>query len=575
VSGAAALAGISSGILRDLSGDASDGSFVLMNLGTADTSGNDIIADTRPTVFTIDSTTDQSVDYLIGSKITGTTGNYQLTIFMDDSHAFTQVASGSASFSITTDSALAAATVSALAGLRPIVNTIHNYQVQLRNASTSICINPTIKVSFSSATVQHGGSATVTFTLLDCDSVPLANRQLDIKAVGGTLSSQSLQTNSSGQANVTFQAGNSDAIGSVQASLSNSTDANHSAGKHGGAGVIIVGSPDLSYLWKLDFNFQYQARSYTDTVESSSTGTSWGQSDEVNVATASGSAIVGMTIDSTGFSYNVDSTLFGISKKFDHTLSKTSSISHDSQCPADPWELSGSTENGSNTGDSVDIPDVQYLNYNGQISYLVMASEEYNGVSDFYDWRRENVQNGQNCESQSTYQEASTNVVQLTLTALDQTMPGTSFLFGGDPANPNSITEVTNWVHDTVDYSVASSATYEHTQVQLTVRLEPLYKVTGVKSNPNKAPREFSLSQNYPNPFNPTTTIGYSLPTASHVTLTVFDVLGREVKTLVDARQNAGYYTVSFDGSRLSSGVYFYRLVAAGFSEIHKMVLMK
>ena len=583
VSAATALAGISSRILADLSGDAGDGSFVLMNLGTADTSGNGIIADTRPTVFTVDSTTDRSVDYLIGSKVTGTTGSYHLTIYMDDSHTLTQVASGTAGFSGTSDSALTAATVSALAGLRPIVNIIRSYQVQLRNGGSSICINPTIEVTFSSGTVQHGGTATVTFKVLDCDSVPLANRQLSIRAIGGTLSTQSVQTNSSGQATATYQAGNSDAIGSVQASLSNSTSATHSSANNGGAGIIKVGSPDLSNLWKLDFSFRYQSRGYTDTLESSSTGTSWGQSDEVDVATAGGSAIVSMTIDSTGFSYNVDSTLFAFNKKFDHALSKTSSISHDSNCPADPWELSGSTQNGSNTGDSVYIPDVEYLNYNGQISYLVMALEKYNGVSDSYDWRRENVLNVQSCETQSTYQEASTDVVGGTLAVLNQTMPGISFLFSGDPANPSSITVVTNWVHDTVDYSLASSATYEHFQVLMTVRMEPLFKVTGVRSNPSQSPREFSLSQNYPNPFNPTTVISYQLSAASNVTLKVYDVLGREVAKLVNSRQNAGSYSVTFDGSKLSSGVSLYRLDAVSqgasglgnFSRIAKMVLLK
>ena len=86
----------------------------------------------------------------------------------------------------------------------------------------------------------------------------------------------------------------------------------------------------------------------------------------------------------------------------------------------------------------------------------------------------------------------------------------------------------------------------------------------------------FELSQNYPNPFNPTTTIHYSLLNSDQVTLTVFDVLGREVRRVVDDFQTVGDYSVNFDGSDLESGVYFYKLqVGDQFSSMKKMVLMK
>lgn len=88
-------------------------------------------------------------------------------------------------------------------------------------------------------------------------------------------------------------------------------------------------------------------------------------------------------------------------------------------------------------------------------------------------------------------------------------------------------------------------------------------------------PTEFALSQNFPNPFNPTTVITDQLPMNSYVTLKVYDVLGREVATLVDGRQSAGYYNVTFDASNLSSVVYFYRLTAGGESLARKLVLIK
>jgi hypothetical protein len=85
----------------------------------------------------------------------------------------------------------------------------------------------------------------------------------------------------------------------------------------------------------------------------------------------------------------------------------------------------------------------------------------------------------------------------------------------------------------------------------------------------------YSLLQNYPNPFNPTTQISYSLPKSGFVSLKVYDVLGREVTTLVNQNQNSGSYNITFNASNLSTGVYFYKLDAGDFLSIKKMLLVK
>lgn len=86
---------------------------------------------------------------------------------------------------------------------------------------------------------------------------------------------------------------------------------------------------------------------------------------------------------------------------------------------------------------------------------------------------------------------------------------------------------------------------------------------------------EISLSQNYPNPFNPTTNIVFHLPTSEMAIVTVYNILGQKVKTLVNRQLVAGYHKVQFDGANLSSGVYFVRLQAAGQTQIRKMMLLK
>ena len=88
-------------------------------------------------------------------------------------------------------------------------------------------------------------------------------------------------------------------------------------------------------------------------------------------------------------------------------------------------------------------------------------------------------------------------------------------------------------------------------------------------------PTEFVLFQNYPNPFNPTTKIKYSIPKESNVTIKVFDILGEEVMTLVNEKQEAGSYDVDFDGSNLVSGIYIYQMQAGEFSNTKKMLIIK
>ena len=103
-------------------------------------------------------------------------------------------------------------------------------------------------------------------------------------------------------------------------------------------------------------------------------------------------------------------------------------------------------------------------------------------------------------------------------------------------------------------------------------------------------PLKYSLNQNYPNPFNPSTTIKYSIPVGvkgeriaptlagaivKNVTLTVYDILGREVAILVNEKQKPGNYEVEFDAGEYPSGVYFYRLNASNYSNVKKMILLK
>jgi ligand-binding sensor domain-containing protein len=103
----------------------------------------------------------------------------------------------------------------------------------------------------------------------------------------------------------------------------------------------------------------------------------------------------------------------------------------------------------------------------------------------------------------------------------------------------------------------------------------PLSEITGLNDKQIKLPTSFKLEQNYPNPFNPSTTINYQLPMTSYVTLNVYDILGREVKTLINEQQTAGNHSVTFNAEGLASGVYFYRIKTGEFNDVKKLLLLK
>ena len=127
-----------------------------------------------------------------------------------------------------------------------------------------------------------------------------------------------------------------------------------------------------------------------------------------------------------------------------------------------------------------------------------------------------------------------------------------------------------------VDNSVSNGKyTYRLKQIDL----DGSYKYSKEIEVTVGAPTKFELAQNYPNPFNPTTTINYAIPKVSEsgvaVQLKVYDALGREVATLVNGKQTAGEYSVKFDASKMTSGIYFYTLRAGNFVQTRKMILMK
>ncbi len=130
-------------------------------------------------------------------------------------------------------------------------------------------------------------------------------------------------------------------------------------------------------------------------------------------------------------------------------------------------------------------------------------------------------------------------------------------------------------VHNHVDGSTGCSLTSTSTASTRPNVCFGINTATAVNPVTSGLPKSYSLSQNYPNPFNPVTKINFAVPKKSFVTIKVYDMLGKETATLVNDTKDAGYYSVDFSGTNLSTGVYYYRIESEGFVDVKKMILIK
>ena len=144
------------------------------------------------------------------------------------------------------------------------------------------------------------------------------------------------------------------------------------------------------------------------------------------------------------------------------------------------------------------------------------------------------------------------------------TNSGVNWLYSGSPVNVtlNSVF----FVNELTGWAVGNTGSIIKTTNGGITAVNHLY---------NSIPQNFCLSQNYPNPFNSVTRIKFDLPKSYNVKLVIYDVLGREIETLLDESKKPGSYEVTWDGSRYASGVYFYKLVADDYVVTKKMVLLK
>ncbi|MDP7465754.1 MAG: T9SS type A sorting domain-containing protein, partial [Candidatus Marinimicrobia bacterium] len=141
------------------------------------------------------------------------------------------------------------------------------------------------------------------------------------------------------------------------------------------------------------------------------------------------------------------------------------------------------------------------------------------------------------------------------------------------------------WPFDSEQYmllniAIEPSVTSSFIESEMEIDYVRVYEASPLSTQTQKGPVYFNVLQNYPNPFNPVTTLRYDLPENGHVNITIYDMLGRQVNTLINQTQDAGYKSVIWDatndyGKPVSAGIYLYQIQAGGYISTKKMVLLK
>ena len=150
------------------------------------------------------------------------------------------------------------------------------------------------------------------------------------------------------------------------------------------------------------------------------------------------------------------------------------------------------------------------------------------------------------------------------LTHKAATNPGTFTFTYTAPPSPGQITLYATGANTTSTWNFAANATVT------------ILSTTGIESHTSQnIPDHIQINQNYPNPFNPSTTISFAVPMSQKATITIFDITGKKVSTLIDGVVPAGTNSFQFNGSGLPSGIYFYRIQVGQISEVRRMVLLK
>jgi hypothetical protein len=471
-------------------------------------------------------------------------------------------------------SSISASNLGALNGLgvswgSPVLGTLSNQQISISSgvATATFTAGGTAGSNGSAQAAVDGVTATTSPTItVQIPPTVTTGSATSITQTGvtlnGTVNANNLSTA------VSFEYGLTTSYGtSITANQSPVTGASNTAVSKAIAGLV----PNTTYHFRVDGTNTAGTSDGSDQTFTTSAAAATVSTDSASAITTTTATLYG-TVNANNASTTV-TIQYGLTNSYGNSVTATQSPVAGTTNTSVSGAVTGLTAGtlyhyrivGVNAGGTTNGGDLTFTTKDQSLAVEVSsfkAAASYNSVT--LTW-----------QTQSEVENAGFNILRED--------PGTgAFKLVSSYTSNDSLrglgTSSTGQTYDFTDSRVISGTVYQY-EIQ-SVTSDGFTKNIDTVQVTVAVPKNFALYQNYPNPFNPTTVIGYQLSAVSHVTLTIYDVLGREVATLVDGQQNAGVYKANFDGSRFASGVYFYRINAVGndgqkFISIKKLVLMK
>jgi hypothetical protein len=550
-----------------------DGSYITMQDSGAASSTLSYALDNPPAGSIPES---WGADYILYGTITGD-ATQTMTLSLEAAGSREVVGSSSIPLPKGFDPIVVGQTVAA--GIGPIYTAVHKFEASKRDQGEPNAIRPTIELTAASAKLDPGQSTTVTVTMTDCDGVALSQRHLTLSATGGLLDHSDVVTDGQGKASVQFTAGANPVIGSVTTSYQYQTPSGYDEDVTVAPASIQIGKPPSLWFFRGVFTLSNR---YTNEQRDL-----FGRQDNEETTTQKITVMAYLTnvspianqFGSFKTGSNVVMRAWGYNTWHTHGAEETKN-----------WE--GSYHEGSTTTDASTMTfDVHIIpgSYHVGVAMIKVlptgsgatTTKTFEPITNT--WGTTVDQFSPSLETWSANASGvprDTTSTTVNVSVIGNTSSTVTSQYGQKFSWANSVMNMTYWSYDNDVESTQSAGLIANSRTAVDHTIAAFLSASGDQTNgiltqPGTVPPAFSLRQNYPNPFNPFTMIEFDLPTQSHVVLRVFTLLGQQVAELVNAQVEPGSHMVAFDGTRLPSGVYVYRIETGSYSETKKCILLR
>ena len=476
------------------------------------------------------------------------------------------------------------------ASLGPIYITIMDFEIKKRDQGEPYAIQPKLTFTPEKTKINSNEKTSVEVLFLDCDGVALKNRNVNFGVNGGTTKPQSsVTTDDQGKATIEFTAGQSSTLASITATYPFQKPTGYVDAADVTPGYIQVNKPNDK--WYMFGEIKVTNDHTTDHTDPTTVDHEV-EHDETTIRLGAWLKNVSPGLGGGGSYFVADPLNFEITymgsegeRSYSHSHSDFGSAGFiDSQS-----EYTRNAVVGNATIPKLTLS-VGWDSYSYSIGNI---TENQNGGGRNVQVKSDPINGLTTTTSATTV--SPTKKVSLavqgknrdTTITINETTENPTF--GTKETKSTGTRQTASWVNNkwlltyNQDYNDITRTELQFTEETrwhqvTTARLILSYAgdpPTGVEAEEQLSPTSFSLGQNYPNPFNPTTMISYVLQSSTHVLLTITDVLGRKVGTLVDEEKSVGVHVLSWNASGLPSGVYFLQMRAGGFVETRKLLLAK